>query len=300
MTATGDNLRIAGNISYGAWKTIRATGGDGVTIESNHSFQHGHVLRDGVTVGLPFTAGNCCVSLEGTLRAIVSGNSTRGKRAGFVPDVYTALLIDDAASVACSGALITGNSGDGITHTVFETAGQSKNTLAYDNEGTNLSGVFSVIVRGASSIDRSAPIYETSTQVTLTGTTDAGVLASGSIAAGTMQRHYRVRITCGGTIDGAAGTKAINVLLGDAGDSTFLAGFDAASEGDWHRSFTLDFNTLQSVRFYGSVMVGGAVKSAFKRGNIDFEGKDNLVSVIGDLSDAADQINMNYFAIRVE
>lgn len=299
VTTTGDNVRIAGNISYGAWKTIRATNGDAASIENNHSFDHGHFLSNGTTIGTPFTAGNCCVSLEGTTRPVVTGNSLRGRGSGFTLAAYTVLLGDDAASNSTTGALVYGNSSDGVTNTVFEESGNSDFMVAFNNEGTNLSGVFPVVVNGASSINKSAALYETSTRVTLTGSTVVTTLASHTIKANTMQRNYRLRVTAGGIINGTGGTKFIQMQVG-AVDNTFLQSFDASTTGEWNLDFIIDFNTLSSIRFYGSVMSQSGVRSTFKRGIADFETEDNAIIVTGDLFDGSDEIILDYFAVRIE
>lgn len=297
VTSTGDNVMISDNIGYGAWKVVRATGGDGLIAQGNQSFKHGHLLEDGSVPTAIFAAGNACVHLEGVDKGKVSGNHISGLNTGFSGETCTVRLSDDGTN-DCSENFVHGNTAEGVASVVIEDAGEADKTFCWGNHGVNLSAE-PVDLDGASSVDRDGPLYETNATVTHTGSTTSTTVATGTIKQNTLTARDRVRIIAAGTISGVAGGKTFALKLGAAAQrSTPL--FASSVDGNWYLEAVVEMNTLASQRMSGAVVAEDASGVIFGVESQDFAAGDVAVALIFKLGNSADSMVLRTFSLRLE
>ena len=297
VTSTGDNVLIANNIGYGAWRIVRATGGTGIFAHGNQSFEHGHLLENGSVPATIFNSDNACVHFEGVQKGKASNNHTVGLNTGFSGTVATVLLTEDGAT-DCAENYVHGNTADGIASVVIEEASNSDTTLAWGNHGKNLTG-FPVVLNGASSIDRDGPIYETNLTVAHTGTAATTSVGTATIKQNTMQRRDRIRIMAAGSITGTAGGKTFSLKVGTS-VGRIAPIFASTVAGGWVLDAVIEFNTLTSTRLAGTVTANDASGAIFALETQDFSAGDIDIGLYFKLEDTADTMTLNTFSVRFD
>lgn len=297
VTSTGDNVMISNNIGYGAWKVVRASGGDGLIAQGNQSFKHGHLLEDGSVPTAVFSSGNACVHLEGVDKGKVSGNHISGLNTGFSGETCAVRLSDDGTN-DCSENFVHGNTAEGVASVVIEDAGEADKTFCWGNHGVNLSAE-PVDLDGASSVDRDGPLYETNATVTHTGSTSSTTVATGTIKQDTLTRRDRVRIIAAGTISGTAGGKTFALKVGSSVQRNTPL-FASSVDGNWYLEAVVELNTLASQRMSGAVVAEDASGAIFSIEGQDFSAGDVAIALIFKLENSADSMVLRTFSLRME
>jgi hypothetical protein len=295
VTASGNNVRVSGNVGYGAWQVVNCTGGEGIKVSDNQSYAHGHLLQDGSVPTLIFTARNACVVMRGTAKSEVRGNRVVGLNTGITFGTY-AVYLQDNGGTDTTATIASGNSADGVAGVLYEEAGDADGTLSINNVGKSLSGS-AVTLGGASSVDRGLPIYQTFTQVAHTGTGVFTDVATGTIGAGTVSRDDEIVIQAAGTITGAAGTKGFGLRLGSS-VTQLLTDIPAGAEGSWWLEGRIIFNTTGSQRLVARVTVESDCGTVFALEAQDFDAGDIDVNLVFKLGALADTMTLNAFTIR--
>ena len=297
VTTSGDNVLIANNIGYGAWQVARVTGGEGVTVTGNQSFKHGHLRENGAVPTAIFQNDNAAVALNGTSKVFAYGNRVTGLNTG-VTFSTAAVRLMDSDGTACSGAMVFDNTADGVASVVIEDASGADTTVAKGNHGQNLSGN-TVVLTGASSIDRDGPIYEWNGTKAHTGVLPATVIETATIKQGTMRARDRLIIYATGTTTGTAGDKAFWLQLGGA-TARRLTPIPAAISGDWVLEGKVELNTLGSQRMGGIVFVESATGTTSSLEGQNFETGDIDITLLFGLGHASDTMTLNTFSVRLE
>jgi len=298
VTTSGSNILVANNIGYGSWKTARLSGGAGYTVSNNQSYEHGHLLEDGTDPTAVFDSDNACISLEGVTNSQVHGNRTYGLNTPYAGTVSTVLLSAYDA-VDCSENLVYNNTADGVYSVVAEITGEADTTFCWGNHGRNLSFTNPVVLFGASSVDRDAPLYETNATVTHTGTASSTTVASGTIKQNTLNARERIRVVASGTITGTAGTKVFALKLGSGAQRETTA-FTTAVDGNWTIDAYVEINTTASQRMFAQVVAGSEVGAIFSAESQDFSAGDILLSLVFRLGNTGDTMELKTFSIRIE